>query len=317
MPSILKSLRLLADPNRVRLLLLLENEELSVAELQEILSKGQSQISTHLSQLKAAGLLEDRRIGKNILYKLSNRDSLNALLGLLRSQEIPEADQDADALKLVLRKRSDKMRSYFDEMAGKFGRHYVPGRSWKGLAEVLLRLMPPMVIADLGAGEGTFSQLLAQQAEKVIAIDNSEKMVEYGRMIAAKNGVENLEYRRGDLEDVPVETASIDLAFFSQALHHAQHPEKAVAEAYRILRPGGRVAVLDLVKHNFEQAREMYADVWLGFGEAEILRFLRQAGFQHLQTSVVHREEESPHFETLMAIGTKWSEGPSGLAQSA
>jgi ubiquinone/menaquinone biosynthesis C-methylase UbiE len=305
MASILKSLRLLADPNRVRLLLLLENEELSVAELQEILSKGQSQISTHLSQLKAAGLLEDRRTGKNILYKLIPAENLGALLQLLRAEEIPEAEQDADALKLVLRKRNDRMRSFFDEMAGKFGRQYVPGRSWKGLAEVLLRLMPKMTIADLGAGEGTFSQLLAQRAEKVIAVDNSEKMVEYGQMMATKNGVTNIDYRQGDLEELPIETESVDLAFFSQALHHAQHPEKAVAEAHRILRPGGRVAVLDLVKHNFEQAREMYADVWLGFGEAEILRYLKQAGFEELQTSVVHREEESPHFETLMAVGSR------------
>jgi ArsR family transcriptional regulator len=306
MASILKSLRLLADPNRVRLLLLLQHEELSVAELQEILSKGQSQISTHLSQLKAAGLLEDRRTGKNTFYKLNNGDGrLGPLLALLGAEKIPEAEQDADALKLVLGKRNDRMRAYFDEMAGKFGRQYVPGRSWKGLAEVLLRLMPRMSIADLGAGEGTFSQLLAQRAENVIAVDNSEKMVEYGRMMAAKNGVVNVEYRQGDLEDLPIESGSIDLAFFSQALHHAQHPEKAMSEAHRILRPGGRVAVLDLVRHNFEQAREMYADVWLGFGEAEILGFLRKAGFAEIQTSVVHREEESPHFETLMAIGSK------------
>jgi ubiquinone/menaquinone biosynthesis C-methylase UbiE len=305
MASILKSFRLLADSNRVRILLLLEHEELSVAELQEILSKGQSQISTHLSQLKNAGWLQDRRIGKNSLYKLKTGHTAKALLDILRTSEIPETLQDAEALRLVLRKRKDKMRGYFDEMAGKFGREYVPGRSWKGLAEVLLRLMPPMTIADLGAGEGNFSQLLAQRAEKVIAVDNSEKMVEFGQATAVKNGVANLEYRRGDLEELPIESGSVDLAFFSQALHHAQHPEQAVAEAYRILRAGGRVAVLDLMRHQFEQAREMYADVWLGFAEVEILRFLEKAGFQEVQTAVVHREEESPHFETLMAVGMK------------
>ena len=113
-------------------------------------------------------------------------------------------------------------------MAGKFGRNYVPGRSWKGLAETLLQLMPPMVIADLGAGEGTFSQLLAQRAERVIAVDNSPKMVEFGSKIARENGIANLEYRLGDLESPPIENATIDLAFFSQSLHHALHPQNAV-----------------------------------------------------------------------------------------
>jgi len=150
------------------------------------------------------------------------------------------------------------MRAYFDGLAGKFGHHYVPGRSWKGLAETLLALLPPLEIADLGAGEGTFSQLLARRAKRVIAIDNSEKMVEYGADLARKHGVENLEYRQGDLEAVPIDDQSVDLAFFSQALHHAQHPERAVAEAWRILKPGGRVVVLDLNRpHLRRRARDV------------------------------------------------------------
>jgi len=197
------------------------------------------------------------------------------------------------------------MRAYFDELAGKFGRNYVPGRSWRGLAETLLALLPPMVIADLGAGEGTFSQLLARHAKKVIAVDNSEKMVEYGAELARKHGVKNLEYRKGDLEAVPIRDGAVDVAFFSQALHHAQHPERAVAEAWRILKPGGKIVVLDLVRHNYEEARELYADLWLGFSEVEVTRFLRQAGFKNIQTSVVHAEEEAPHFETLLAVGDK------------
>jgi len=310
MASILKNLRLLADPSRLRILLLLEREELSVAELQEILGMGQSRISTHLSQLKQAGLVEDRRNGKSILYRLNQgarSNGFSQMLSVLRqaAAEIPEAGEDSEALRLALRRRKDKMRAYFDELAGKFGRNYVPGRSWQGLAETLLTLMPPMVIADLGAGEGTFSQLLARRSKKVIAVDNSEKMLEYGRELAQKHGVKNLEYRKGDLEEVPIKDGAVDLAFFSQALHHAQHPERAVAEAWRILKPGGRIVVLDLSRHNYEEARELYADLWLGFTEVEVTRFLRQSGFKNIETSVVHSEEDAPHFETLLAVGDK------------
>src|SRR5262245_40500390 len=304
MSSILTSLRLAADPNRLRLLLLLEHEELSVAELQEILAKGQSQISTHLSQLKQAGLVDDRRTGKNAFYRLTAPTQLMELLRTA-AREVPEATQDREALRLVLRKRQDKMRRYFDELAGKFGRQYVPGRSWKGIAEALLKLMPPMVIADLGAGEGTIAQLMAQRAKKVIAIDNSEKMVEFGSELARTHGIANLEYRLGDLEDVPIRTGTVDLAFFSQALHHAVHPEKAVSEAWRILKPNGRIAILDLNRHQFEEAREMYADLWLGFTEFEIEKYLKGAGFRNVETAIVYKEQEAPFLETVLATGER------------
>lgn len=306
MASILQSMRLVSEPTRLRILLLLEHEELSVAELQEILSAGQSSISTHLAQLKKGGLVEDRRTGKSTLYRLKPAE-LNGLLDLLRrsAAQIPETTDDGVALKLVLRKRQDKVRAYFDQLAGRFGRHYVPGRSWKGLAEMLLQLMPPMVIADLGAGEGTVSQLFAKRAARVIAVDNSEKMVEFGSDLARKHNLRNLEYRLGDLESLPIDDDSVDLALFSQSLHHAQHPRKAVAEAWRILKPGGRIAVLDLVRHHYEQAREMYADLWLGFTEAELQQFLKQSKFRNIHSSVVHREDETPHFETILAVGDK------------
>jgi ubiquinone/menaquinone biosynthesis C-methylase UbiE/biotin operon repressor len=295
---------LAADPNRLRILLLLEKEELSVAELQDVLSKGQSHISTHLAQMKHAGLVEDRREGKNSFYRLNAPAELMELLRQA-AEEVPEIEQDCDALRLVMRKRRDHMRRYFDELAGKFGRQYVPGRSWKGIAEALLKLMPPLVIADLGAGEGTISQLMAQRARKVIAIDNSEKMVEFGAELARKHGIGNLEYRLGDIEDVPIRSGSVDLAFLSQALHHAPHPEKAIAEAHRILKPGGRIEVLDLNRHHFEEAREMYADLWLGFTELEIEKYLKSAGFRNVETAIVYREPDPPHFETLLGTGEK------------
>jgi ubiquinone/menaquinone biosynthesis C-methylase UbiE/predicted transcriptional regulator len=312
MPTFLKALRLFSDPARVRLFLLLAQEELSVAELQEILAKGQSQISTHLAQLKQADLIQDRRTGKNIFYRLKpplRRDEpiREQLLALLQSAaaEIPEVAEDRPALDLVLAKRQDRMRAYFDALAGKFGREYLPGRSWQGLAEVLLRLLPPMVVADLGAGEGTFSQLLAHTSRHVIAVDNSEKMIEFGEKLSREHNLANIEYRLGDLEALPLKNGEVDLAFFSQSLHHAQHPDRAVAEAARILKPGGRIAILDLRKHQFDEAREMYADVWLGFTEVELRRFLEKARFKNLQTAVVHREAEPPHFETVCALGEK------------
>jgi ArsR family transcriptional regulator len=304
--SIVKSLRVLADPVRMRLVLLLEHEELSVAELQEILSMGQSRISTHLAQLKQADLVEDRRSGKNILYRLHPRTDPQ-LLELLHKgmTEIPEAAEDRRALEIILRKRQDTTRQYFDALAGKFGKEYLPGRSWKGLAETLLLLLPPMVIADLGAGEGTFTLLLARRASRVIAVDNSPKMVEYGAEVAARHGVANVEFRLGDLESPPVADESCDLAFFSQSLHHAEHPQRAVAAAWRLLKPAGRIVILDLKRHSFEQARELYADRWLGFSEVELDGYLRGAKFHNVQVTSVHREEERPFFETLLALGEK------------
>ena len=306
MATIVKILRVVADPNRLRILLLLKGEELSVAELQEILVMGQSTISTHLSQLKQAGLVEDRRTGKNNLYRLSPLDgnTMDEILERAR-KEISEATQDQAARRRVVRKRQDKMRSFFDSVAGRLGRDYVPGHSWKGVAEALLRLMPPMVIADLGTGEGAFALLLAQRAKKVIAVDTSAKMIEVGRDQALRHGVENVDFRLGDMEEIPIDNAEVDLVFFSQSLHHALHPDRAVEEAFRILTPGGRIVLLDLVKHRFEEARELYADEWLGFSEAELESMLQKAAFANIETCVVHKEPETPQFQTLLAIADK------------
>jgi ubiquinone/menaquinone biosynthesis C-methylase UbiE len=311
MASIVKSLRVLGDINRLRMLLLLAREELSVAELQEILGMGQSTISTHLAQLKHAGLVQDRRAGKNIWYQAkSEGEVLSQLLASLQRApgELPEAEHDHAALDLVLRKRQDKTRAFFDDMAGRLGREYVPGRSWKSIAEALLQLLPPMVIADLGAGEGAFSLLLAQRAHQVIAVDNSDRMVELGTALAKKTGVTTLEYRKGDLEAVPIADGSVDLALFSQSLHHALHPARAITEAWRILKPGGRIAILDLVQHRFAEARELYADVWLGFSEVELEKLLSKGGFGNVHTAIVHKETEAPFFQTLLATGSKEGE---------
>ena len=252
--------------------------------------------------------MEVRRSGQKSLYRLVVPPGIDGVLTeMLRrsTTEIREAAKDDEALRLALGRRKDKLRGYFDDLAGRFGRNYVPGRSWKGLAEVLLRLLPPLVIADLGAGEGTLSLMLAQRAERVIAVDNSEKMVEYGKETASRNGVGNLEYRLGDLEELPLKDEEAEIALLHQSLHHALHPQRAVEEAWRILKPGGRVVILDLLRHGFEEARELYADVWLGFSQVDLSQMLANAHFSSADITVVHREEEAPHFETVMAVAMK------------
>lgn len=308
MASIVKSLRLLAETTRLRLLLLLQQEELSVAELQEILGMGQSRISSHLAQLKAAKLVQDRRAGKNIYYALRRENPVQEQIAALvqaSAKEIPEAARDKTALKLALKKRNDKAREYFNHLAGKFGRSYCPGRTWKGVAHLLLTLIGPITVADLGAGEGTLAQLLARHARRVIAIDSSEKMVEFGVGLARAHGFKNLEYRLGDIEEPPIPANSVDLAILSQALHHAMHPERAIASAHRILKKNGRIAILDLLAHHFEKARELYADTWLGFSEVQLHQMLKAAGFTKIAIDVVARETQSPHLQTVFATAIK------------
>ena len=304
MPSTLKSLKLLADATRLRILRLLSETDLSVAELQDVLGMGQSRISTQLSQLKSNGLTSDERRGKNNFYRAVLTDDVTTIVHQA-AEELPECASDLAALRHLLRKRSDKARAHFDQLAGRFGKDYVPGRSWRGLTEALLKVMSLGYVSDLGAGEGTMSQLLAQRAEKVIAIDISPKMVAYGAKLAAENGLDNLEFRHGDIEDPPVGDDSLDLAMLSQALHHAAVPQRALDAAFRIVKPGGRIVVLDLLQHQFEEARELYADLWLGFGEGELASMLELAGFDHIETAVVHRESEPPHFATLLAVAEK------------
>ena len=310
MPSIVKILRTVADPTRLRILLLLKAEELSVAELQEILVMGQSTISTHLSQLKQAGLVEDRRTGKSSFYRIASggasgaSDFWDQLLSNAE-KDLPEAAADRATMRTVVKKRQDRTRSFFDSMAGRLGKDYVPGKSWKSLAEALLRLMSPMVIADLGSGDGSFALLLSQSAARVIAVDSSAKMLQVGRETAARHGIENVDFRLGDMEEVPIDDGAVDLVFFSQSLHHALHPERAVGEAARILRPGGRIAILDLARHRFEEARELYADQRLGFSETELMELLETAGFRNVSTSMVDRETEPPQFQTVLAIGER------------
>jgi ubiquinone/menaquinone biosynthesis C-methylase UbiE/DNA-binding transcriptional ArsR family regulator len=304
-----KTLKILSDPTRLRLLALLRTEELSVAELQEILGMAQSRISSQLATLRQVGLVSDRRAGQKSFYSLRSplpplqQQLLQAACASVAAQ--PESAADRASLGRVLHKRSRVSEHYFNLIAGRLGKNYCPGRSWEAIGHLALRLIPAITVADLGAGEGQISQLMAQRAKQVWCIDNSAKMVEVGTQLAKKNRLTNLTYKLGDIEQIPLPAQSVDLAILSQALHHAHHPQTAVDEAYRILRPGGQLLILDLNEHTFAKAHTLYGDLWLGFKEGTLHDFLKQAGFQQIEVSVVSREANEPKFETLLASGIK------------
>lgn len=302
-------LKLLADATRLRIINLLQREELSVAELQEILSMGQSRISSHLALLRQGELVFDRKDGKRSYYALNDKilapqqqliDAACASAG-----NLAEIREDLLNLERILEKRRRQSEQYFNSVAGRLGKNYCPGRSWEAIGHFLLHLVPKIKIADLGAGEGVLSQLLAQHADAVYCIDNSPKMVEFGSELARKNNIENLYYTLGDIEQVPLEDGSVDLVLLSQALHHAQHPKRAIQEAFRILKPAGKIVILDLKEHTFEKAHELYADLWLGFSENNLYNFLIDAGFNKVDVGIVAKEPTEPFFETLLATSIK------------
>jgi len=307
--STLKSLRALSDPTRLRLIALLERDELSVNELQEVTRLGQSRISTHLGLLADCELVGSRRDGKRTFYKLEAPAEAGTAefvqLAIRGAKELPEYAADQINLKRVVARRQEKAEVYFNQIAGRFDRVYGPGRSWQAFGQLLLRMLPPLVVADLGAGEGLLSELLARRCQRVIAVDNSEKIVAFGAAKAKKNGLKNLEFRQGDLQNPPIEKNSVDLVILSQALHHAADPASALRAVHGILKPGGQILILDLLQHNFTKARELYGDMWPGFAESDLHHWLEAAGFKKIEISIVAREEQPPHFQTILAAGQR------------
>jgi len=309
MGQILKYLKALSDNTRIRLIALLSLEELSVNEIQQITSLGQSRISTHLSILQETKMICFRKEGKKSVYKINPNipEEAQQAINLANkgAQESEHYSDDFKNLKRIVEKRNNQAQVYFNQVAGRFDQKYGPGRSWQAFGQVLLRLIPPLDIADLGSGEGLIGELLANNARKVICVDNSKKIVRFGQKKVKKAGLKNIQFSLGDIENIPLKSKSVDVALFSHALHHAKQPEMALSEAHRILRPEGQLIILDLLEHQFENAKEIYGDYWLGFPINTLYEWVETAGFKDIEITEAAREEEPPHFTTLLVIARK------------
>ncbi|MCP3920623.1 MAG: metalloregulator ArsR/SmtB family transcription factor [bacterium] len=297
-------LKALGDETRLRILHLLSQNELSVSELMEILNMGQSRISTHLTLLKEMGLVCDRRAGRRSYYDLVPGPAAELFERVLEERGlVDELGPDVAGLRGVLARRRDKTRSYFDRVAATFGEQVLPGRTWEGLARAILRLAPRARYVDLGIGDGLLTLMLAEAAESVTAVDLSPAMLQQLEVRAKRKGIDNVVTVEGDIEDLPLAPASYDCAVLSQALHHAHVPARALGEARRILVPGGRVLVIELLAHSESWVRDKLQHVHLGFTEDALESLVREAGFENVSVQRAARDPQPPHFMTLIATG--------------
>jgi SAM-dependent methyltransferase len=312
--------RLLGDEARLRILRLLDAERLNVTELTSILGIAQSGVSRHLGLLKDAGLVEERRDAGFTFFRLapglqSGANGFGPVWPLLRSHfetaaGTTEGRADIARLEEVRRVRKE---NFADHGADGERGQIIPGRSWAAWARALGHLLPPMVIADLGCGDGYLTVEASRFAKKVIAVDRSEAALTRAKQLASRlahrglgggGKLTNVVWKRGELEKLPLDDASVDVALLSQALHHAADPAKALAEAARIVIPGGRVLILELRGHQEQWVRERLGDTWLGFADDELKALMEAAGLTDIKVTVGARRARDP-FTVLIASGVK------------
>jgi ArsR family transcriptional regulator len=301
--------RLLGDEARLRLLRVLAGRHgrLNVGELTAVLGLAQSGVSRHLKLLKEAGLVVEERGGGFSFYRLSPTlldGGFGGMWPALQAQfetaaGTPEVLGDEARLHEVIRLRKENFDVHGSDRA-----QFVPGRSWAAWSRALGLLLPRVDVVDIACGEGYLSLEAARWAKKVIGIDRSGEVLKRARALAERRGVSNITWKRGEIEKLPLDDASVDVALLSQALHHAADPSAAVAEAARVLRPGGDVVVLDLREHDQAWVRDRVGDRWLGFKDDDLRRFLTDAGLNEVTVRIGARLPGDP-FTVLVARGVK------------
>jgi ArsR family transcriptional regulator len=299
-------LRVFADATRVRLLSLLEGEELTVAELSAITQLAQPRVSTHLARLKEAGLVRDRRAGVSAYYRFEE-SALDAAqralwLSISSGSDDPLLRQDAERVPGVLAMRAAD-QNWADSVAGDMERHYSPGRTWEALARTALPLLEPGDVLDIASGDGVLAELLAPHSHRYVCVDTSARVV-----AAAAERLKrfaNVEVREGDMHALPFADGSFDLVVLMHALTYAARPQQAVAEATRVLKRGGRLLLSSLARHEHRAVVEAYGHVNLGFPEKDLRRFAEKAGLRIVSSETVTRERRPPHFEVISLIGSK------------
>jgi len=295
-------LRLLSDPTRVRLLALLEREELTVAELSAVMRLAQPRVSTHLAKLKEADLVRDRRAGVSAYYRVNSElegKSAALLLALQANVSDGLIDDDARRLPTVLARRA-RAEGWADSVAGDMERHYSPGRTWEAFARALTGLIEVGDVLDIASGDGVLAELLAPHADSILCLDASERVVTAAR--ARLKPQRNVEVRLGDMHALDIGERRFDLVLLMHALTYSESPAQVVGEAARTLKPGGRLLATTLARHAHRNTVAPFDHRNLGFRNEELREFARKAGLEVLSCERVTRERRPPHFEVVSLL---------------
>lgn len=296
-------LRVLSDATRVRLLALLEREELTVAELAAVTRLAQPRVSTHLAKLKEAGLVRDRRSGVSAYYRFAEKEMDKAQRALWKAlsegADDPLLRDDAERLPEVLAARAG-VQNWTDAVAGDMERHYSPGRTWEALARAALQLVEPGDVLDVGAGTGVLAELLAPRAKHYVCVDVDERSIAVARERLGSSP--NIEILHGDMHTLAFPDASFDLVLLMHTLTYADKPANALAESARVLRPGGQLLATTLNQHQHREAINTYGHANLGFKPSNLAKLARKAGLEVTSCGVITREKRPPHYEVVSLL---------------
>ena len=298
-------LRLLSDPTRVRLLALLEREELTVAELSAVLRLAQPRVSTHLAKLKEADLVRDRRAGVSAYYRRNGElPAREAALITALEASVDDAmlREDDERLPAVLAQRA-RAEGWADSVAGDMERHYSPGRTWEALARAMMQLVEIGDVLDIASGDGVLAELLAPRARSIVCVDASERVVQAARARLAP--WKNVDVVAGDMHALDLGARRFDLVLLMHALTYTDRPGVVVAEAARVLKPGGRLLAATLGRHAHRTAVEPFDHRNLGFKPDELREFARKAGLDVVACERATKERRPPHFEVLTLLAKK------------
>ncbi len=303
MEKITQALRVLGDETRLRIVNLISQVPLNVSELTSILGLAQSGVSRHLSHLKKLGLLCERKEGVWSYYNLTEPENLDAELKLLwgylheQLSALEDPFRDEVRLKEILRQREDSI-------SGLNERLLEPGQSWLTWSRALGFFLPGLDVADLGCGDGTITLEIARFARSVVGVEYNQKILAIAKERADRLNLEHVTFQADRIEALSLPEASMDFVLFSQSLHHLPKPELGLREAARILRPGGRMTIMELAPHQEEWVREKLGHVWLGFETEALTQMMHDVGLQSIKIEA-NPPRWGESFRVILASGIK------------